>query len=286
MAVSDDGRIYLCGTAISSSIVWSPGVTTNRTNRLSGYFGYLVSIDSTTGVAQWAHTYDTNSTDQCTGVAIDSIGNIGIAGQFGGGLSLKIGNKTLPSQGNTDVFLASYTRTGILRWSNCLGGKDADRASAIVASGTNFLVSGTINYDLQSSQTLFYDFDKDIMGRQTTLTPYDNTGQLMFLWSLNGTYDTDPTSNDRITRDGASNGFAIYGGAGSPTSAPALHVDPWGRVLFGGTMKWNNGITNIPGTMSYEFDAQDGKNGEAYLSRVYIDRLDSRFPLAFPGVGV
>lgn len=92
-AFSPDGNyIYIAGRFISPTLNFGNGVVLLRNNTKSGYEGFLVKVSATTGAAQWAYSYSTNATDSADVVAVDTLGNVAVAGQYGGGFNLSIGN--------------------------------------------------------------------------------------------------------------------------------------------------------------------------------------------------
>jgi hypothetical protein len=76
------------------------------------------------------------------GVAVDSLGEIAIAGYMQG--SVDLGTGSLASAGGSDIFVAKYTAGGVPLWSRRVGASQDDRAQGIAVDGSgNVYVIGT-----------------------------------------------------------------------------------------------------------------------------------------------
>ena len=88
----------------------------------------------------------TSSGDAATAVAVDSSGNLYVAGNFQGAATFGIGEAnqtTLSSAGNDDLFLAKYSSSGLLQWVKRAGGSLQDRALSIALdTAGNVYVTG------------------------------------------------------------------------------------------------------------------------------------------------
>ena len=78
----------------------------------------------------WGLLFGGQMADQPASVAVDSAGNIYVAGAFSGTMTL--GAETLASAGGTDGFLAKFDATGALQWAQAFGDA-ADQAAVAVA---------------------------------------------------------------------------------------------------------------------------------------------------------
>src|SRR5436309_1136933 len=97
----------------------------------------------------WAKRFGGTSADVAQGVAVDSSGNIVVAGYFTG--AVDFGRGTLTSAGSYDVFVAKYAVDGTPLWTKRLGGTGVDQARAVAVDGSGNvavvgLFQGTANF--------------------------------------------------------------------------------------------------------------------------------------------
>ena len=97
----------------------------------------------------WSKGFGSTGTDYSESVAIDSIGNVYVTGAFYGTMDFGGGNIT--SKGGDDVFVASYTSSGVHRWSKAFGnagnnhsfGVDVDSSGNVYVTG---YFTGTVDF--------------------------------------------------------------------------------------------------------------------------------------------
>lgn len=91
------------------------------------------------GAVQWVKTWGSHGTDIGSGVAADASGNVVVTGWFED--SVLIGDKTVSSHGNRDIFAAKLDPKGAVLWVDAFGDHDHDqgRAVAIDADGNPVL---------------------------------------------------------------------------------------------------------------------------------------------------
>jgi len=107
------------------------------------------------GALQWAERFGSSDEDLCGAVSFDSLGNVYAAGMFLGNTfdaDLGAGTKTLASRGDKDVWLASYSPAGTLRWAQGVGsaGRDEALGIALDSSGEISVVgvfNGQVDFD-------------------------------------------------------------------------------------------------------------------------------------------
>jgi len=93
-------------------------------------------------VHSWSSRFGSTASDNGNAVVIDSSGNITIVGSFGG--TVDFGGGGLKAQ-STDIFIASYTSTGVHRWSKDFGSTLLDRAYGVgVDSAGNITLTGDL----------------------------------------------------------------------------------------------------------------------------------------------
>jgi hypothetical protein len=187
----------------------------NNTGVLSsagGYDAFIVKYNAQ-GVAQWAKRFGSSSADGINGVAIDSGGNIIVAGSFAG--TVDFGGATLSSVANpvlgstvADGFVAKYSASGSLIWVMGFGGSSSDVGNAVAVDGSdNIFLAATLG----SANVAF--------------------GNYTFS-SVNGTMIVA-----KLTAQGAVSWAEQWGS--STTAAKAMAVDRLGNVVLTGS--WGGG---------------------------------------------
>lgn len=151
------------------------------------------------GKLEWVQFFQGSGAEQGDGVAFDASGNVYLAGEFTGSINLG-GQAILPSNGNTDIFLAKYAPGGAHIWSKNVGGTGDEapaRALAVDAAG-NVFVTGLYNAPTNlGGGVLPYVADFDVF-----IAKYNTNG----LWQWN--IVTGSAGNDRgeaIALDGSGN---------------------------------------------------------------------------------
>lgn len=115
------------------------------------------------GISYWIGTLNGSVADQGNAIALDSAGNIYVAGQT-----------TSQGAGGDDFLLAKYSPSGVIQWQKILGGNSTDRAYGIaIDSSDNIYIAG----DAASNATGDYD---------CLLAKYDSSGSLQWQRSLGG----------------------------------------------------------------------------------------------------
>jgi uncharacterized delta-60 repeat protein len=127
IALDSSGNVYIVGTT-----------------QTSGRSHVLIAKYNSSGSIQWQRTFSgTGPFDNGRGIAVDSSGNVYIAGFNQGG--------NLDS-GNDAAFLAKYNTSGTLQWQRLLGSSSQDHAKGIAvdSSGNVYVVGDTVssNYDI------------------------------------------------------------------------------------------------------------------------------------------
>ncbi|MBL8679523.1 MAG: SBBP repeat-containing protein [Myxococcales bacterium] len=91
---------------------------------------------------RWAVQFGTVGEDTVNAVAIDPSGNVYVTGAFDGPMTI-LGRTMLTTRGRTDVFVASFTSAGALRWARSIGGRGADEGTGLaVGSNGRLYVTG------------------------------------------------------------------------------------------------------------------------------------------------
>lgn len=119
--------------------------------------------------------------DEIDGISVDPNGNTVIAGVFRDGLTL--GTSRFSSRGAGDVFLASISPGGQVRWARQFGGKGDDNAFDVTTDGAgNIIMSGWFAGSVDfGGQTL-----KSAGGQDQFVTKYDSSGTLIWARRFGG----------------------------------------------------------------------------------------------------
>ncbi|MCC6402351.1 MAG: SBBP repeat-containing protein [Flavobacteriales bacterium] len=148
MATDLSGACYITGD-LEGDIDVDPGPATVTITPVGSMDGVLVKLDGS-GVFQWAvHLAGTGITlETCDDVAVDPAGHVHITGRVGSPMDIDPGpgSTVLTSVASTDIFAASYTATGSLRWGFAVGGGSIDHGRAIaVGPSAEVVVGGEFN---------------------------------------------------------------------------------------------------------------------------------------------
>jgi uncharacterized delta-60 repeat protein len=127
VTVDNSSNIYVTGST-------SGGLYENTNS--GGYDVFLEKYNSD-GNRQWTRQLGSSSTDQGTGVTVDSYNNIYVTGNTGGELDGKT------NSGGGDIFLVKYNSSGTKQWTKLLGSSAADYGMEVtVDSSNNIYVTG------------------------------------------------------------------------------------------------------------------------------------------------
>jgi hypothetical protein len=138
--------------------------------------GFVAMLDAT-GEIVWATRFGDAPNHQAgTGVAFDRQGNVILTGWFKGELDL--GDPDLPSQGESDLFVAKLTPAGDVLWRRTARSTNAAKPLGVAVDGAgNVFVTGSFRSDIQIGATTYSNAgDKDAF-----LIKLDDNG--MPLWS-------------------------------------------------------------------------------------------------------
>jgi hypothetical protein len=132
------GNIFVSGNFQNTAIFGDTTVTS------SGGTDIFIVKYNKNGVVQWVRTAGGSDDDGSQDIAIDSNGNVYIAGGIKG--TATFGTASLTSGGNEDIFIAKYNTSGTLVWVQQGIGTGDDMADGIaVDSGDNIYLTGYFN---------------------------------------------------------------------------------------------------------------------------------------------
>ncbi len=130
LAADTAGNLIAVGSFSASSLAFGSIVLTN-----AGFSDAFVVKYDPSGTPLWAIAIGGSSSDEATGVATDSFGNIYLTGHFESS-QLTIGSATLTNAGSgtKDIFLIKLSPQGQVLWARSFGGPDTDFGQAIAVS--------------------------------------------------------------------------------------------------------------------------------------------------------
>nr|HEX4313389.1 hypothetical protein [Kofleriaceae bacterium] len=281
------GKVYVAGTfagdvTLGGAVFHSAG---------QGDALVLV-LDAATGALDTAFAHGTAGDDYNLGIAVDTAGNITVAGEFATG-TLDLGGSAITGSADDNAYLASFTATGAHRWSRTLAGSPAvagaggafDDAQAVVVDpagdvtvvgewmGTANFGSGTIT----SGDAKNLDFDAFVASYTSAgaprwsrsfaaITSFGNSartiglganGDVVVGGSFHGTVDFG--GGHALTQKGDVDGFAVVlAGATGATTFGRSVGDSDGSVISGAKLD-SHGDVVVSGRMSG--DSTDLGNG-------------------------
>jgi hypothetical protein len=171
----------------------------------TGLYDVYVAKFSATGSPMWVRTGGGTGNDLPARVAVDSGGNVFLAGQFQG--AARFGGFPVTSAGGYDIFLVKYAADGTGLWAQRFGGSDDDGANGIATDANgNVVLAGfyqnTGNFG--GPQSLVSSGYKDIV-----LAKYDGAGNYVWAHSY-GTNSFSEAPKD-VAVDRASGNVTVTG---------------------------------------------------------------------------
>ncbi|MBW2735199.1 MAG: hypothetical protein JRH20_22685 [Deltaproteobacteria bacterium] len=133
LAIDTDGNITLAGSFEGTVDLGGGSVTS------TGQEDIFVTSFSSTGAHRWQQALGGASSDFGYSVAVDASGNVTLIGSFQG--TAFLGDAQAISKGKDDIFVTSFSSTGVHRWQSALGGTGLDWASSVAVdtSGNVYL---------------------------------------------------------------------------------------------------------------------------------------------------
>ena len=246
-------------TGLGSSTAYSYRV---RSYSTAGDSAYSNTASATTGAAGGAHVWSKDfggplpsASAVSLGLAVDSLGEIAIAGYLQG--SVDMGTGSLTSAGGNDIFVAKYTAGGVPLWSRRVGSSLDDRAQGVAVDGSgNVFVIGSFQGTV--------DFGGGAVTSQPTsvnsfLVKYSPSG--IHLWSK------------RLSSTGMDEGLALaVDGQGNVTAAGVLYqTSNYGGTSLttaGGADVW---VARFSPAGAHLWSRRGGGTGEDWVYGVAVD---------------
>ena len=137
IAADSNSNVYLTGYHYSTINFGGSTLTS-----AGSYDIFLASFDSK-GKHRWSKNFGNTSSDYGYGIAVDGSDNVYLTGYFYYGVNF--GGSTLYPTGSGDMYLASFTPSGVHRWSKAFGGTSSDYGYAVATDKSgNVYVTGYV----------------------------------------------------------------------------------------------------------------------------------------------
>ena len=220
-------------------------------------------------VHRWSKKFGGSSSDYAYAVDVDANGNVYVAGYFYS--SIMLGGQPHGSKGSYDIFLASYTPSGQLRWGKTFGSSSSDIPYDLeVDNAGNVYITGRIYNSVNfGGQPLQSKGSYDIF-----IASFTSAGKHRWSKNFGGTSSdygyglaVDGSGNVYIT--GYTYGTVNFGGTNLTTSSGDMFlasytpsgVHRWSKV-FGGT------------SSDYGYALATDKSGNVYLTGYFYNSIN------------
>ncbi len=249
--VSDTaGNVIIAGGFEASTLTFG---STTLFNSSIGYNDmYVVKYDAFGNVI-WAASAGGNSDDVASFGAVDSTGNIVIAGYFGSS-TITFGTTLLTNSGALyeDVFIVKYDAMGNVLWANSIGGNFIE-VPASVASDAAENVVVSLHYN-SSTLTIGSSTFINAGSFDVIIAKYDPAGNVLWTKSIGG-----PNSEEATVTSDAFGSLIVAGSFASPT------------LVFGTTTLTNSGfidlfLAKLGGTASTGFYIHENISDDIIIS--------------------
>lgn len=209
-------NVYLTGTFWGTTD-FNPGMGTANLSS-NGASDFFIARFDQNGNFTWARSIGSNAMDSGTTIANDRMGNVYVAGNFGGGgadFDPGFGVLKLPNEGESDAFVVKLNSAGSLVWARNFGGALSDYVSHLHVSDSGFVYlsghfSGRVDFNPGTAEEdTFYMEAKGI--KDAFVAKLNDSGN--FIWAKS------------------------FGTTGSECIASSIQTDPIGNVLFAGNFQ-------------------------------------------------
>lgn len=187
IATGSDGSIAICGSFNDADLNTAVGTLTNNGN----YDVYVAKLNSD-GDPLWARSAGASMDDDARGVAIDSDGNVIVAGHYtSAGMTIAGVQLTNANDNYNDMFLAKYAPDGSGLWAFGQGGILHERAwdIALDADDNIIICGGFIDATFDLAGTELVNTTSDDSWYDLFVAKFDPSGSLDWAISDGGTYD-------------------------------------------------------------------------------------------------
>jgi hypothetical protein len=223
IVVDSAGNRYLTGSFRERATFGAASGAVTLTSRGQDD-AFIVKLDAT-GALVWVRQIGGIMMDQGRGLALAGDGSLYVTGLFNATANFVGSNVRLSSRGQSDIFIARYSRDGELIWALRAGGTATDNGVRIAVDGSgNAVATGNI-----SNQATFADSDSPAAATLTSagkidifIAKYDSQGRLIWARQAGG------SGNDSGRAVAVAGSGDIYLGGGF--SAVARFSSPGGSI--------------------------------------------------------
>lgn len=160
IALDSANNVYVTGT-FSGTVDFNHSSSASTILTSAGGLDAFVLKLSSEGIFQWVRRMGGPSTDVGWDITVDTANNVLTTGQFGSTVDFNPSNSAtnnLTSAGSSDIFVQKLSSSGSFVWAKRLGGRGADRGSAIRTDAANQVYttgsfSGTADFNPSGSAT-------------------------------------------------------------------------------------------------------------------------------------
>jgi len=186
LGIDNTGAVYLAGN-FQNTIYYNTSAPVYSINAAGNTDGFISRYNSN-GNYQWAISLGSTADDYCTGLAVDSPGNIYVTGTFSGSVDFdpSANNATLNASTGNDIFIAKFGSNSNFQWARNIGNSVSCNANSISCDiNSNLYVTGSFDgvMDFDTSPNT-YTLDAGT-GADIFVTKYNASGS--YLWAFNST---------------------------------------------------------------------------------------------------
>jgi hypothetical protein len=257
VAVDSSGNVYLAGHYGSASPTIynagnaSSGLTLRATS--GGSAAYVVKYNSS-GAAQWAASVDGANNDPAESVAVDSSGNVYLAGHYGSASPTiyNAGNAssglTLRASSSVAAFVVKYNSSGAAQWAASVDGSSAEYGFSVAVdiSGNVYLAGlyGSNSPTIYNAGNVSSGLTLRASGSTAAfVVKYNNSGAAQWAASVDGSSADEGRS---VAVDGSGN---VYLAGNYVTFSPTIYNA--GNASSGLTLRTPTRISYSDGTAAY-----------------------------------
>jgi Beta-propeller repeat len=225
IAANGEGDVAITGYTYLHNFPVTPGATQLRFPGSGEHFTAFVASYDPRGRVRWATYLGGSIYDSGSGIAVDGLGNISVTGDSSSLDFPVTACAAKPHHGGDDAFVASYERSGRLRWAACLGATRADAGSRIAADarGNVYVTGTTTSMDFPVTPGAAQPHLGGARATNAFVASYDPRGRVRWASYLGGSgYDSgsgiavDAQATVYVTGLAASHDFPVTPGAAQP----------------------------------------------------------------------
>ncbi len=245
IAVDASGNIYVVGYYTAAMTM--PIAPLTATN--GGLNDIFVAKYNSSGVMQWYQKAGVGQGDKGLSIAVNSAGEVYIAGSFQGSVFFKfaVGGNLASNGANPDMCLVKYNADGTVAWSRGVGGTGPDEAVAVALDPSeNPYIAGYIS-----------------AGTTNVYTEGNFPGPIIGSMTSNGQLDV---ALIQFTSAGAYTSSMVLGSAAGSERPTQLKIDASGNIYLAGVFFNTVDFDPSGGTSNLTESAPQG-SGDAFIAK-------------------